>query len=33
MRALVREAGGNLAVYAKSDTPGRVCAGDAVELL
>lgn len=33
MRALVREAGGNLGVYATVDTPGRVRVGDAVELL
>ena len=33
MRALVREAGGNLGVYATVDTPGRVAAGDAIQLL
>jgi len=33
MRALVREAGGNLGVYAQVETPGRVRVGDAVELL
>jgi len=33
MRALVREAGGNLGVYAKVEKPGRVCSGDSVVLL
>ncbi len=33
MRALVREAGGNLGVYAKVEKPGRVCSGDLVVLL
>jgi uncharacterized protein len=33
MRALVREAGGDLGVYAKVATPGRVRVGDAVELV
>lgn len=33
MRALVREAGGNLGVYAKVETPGRMRVGDSVELL
>ena len=33
MRALVREAGGNLGVYATVESPGAVRAGDAVELL
>jgi uncharacterized protein YcbX len=33
MRALVRESGGNLGVYAKVEKPGRVCAGDSIELL
>lgn len=33
MRALVKEAGGNLGVYATVEKPGRVCAGDSVELL
>jgi len=33
MRALVREAGGNLGVYATVETPGRVRAGDRIELL
>lgn len=33
MRAIVREAGGNLGVYAEVEKPGRVCAGDAVHLL
>jgi uncharacterized protein YcbX len=33
MRALVREAGGNLGVYATVEVPGRVKAGDAVQLL
>lgn len=33
MRALVREAGGNLGVYALVETPGRVGVGDSVELL
>ena len=33
MRALVREAGGNLGVYATVESPGVVRVGDAVELL
>lgn len=33
MRALVRETGGNLGVYATVESPGLVRAGDAVELL
>ena len=33
MRALVREAGGNLGVYAKPRRPGRVRAGDDVRLV
>jgi len=33
MRALVREAGGNLGVYARIETPGLVREGDPVELL
>jgi hypothetical protein len=33
MRALVKEAGGNLGVYATVGTPGRVSVGDSVELL
>lgn len=33
MRALVKEAGGNLGVYASVDRPGRVGVGDVVELL
>lgn len=33
MRAVVREAGGNLGVYATIDTPGVVRRGDLVELL
>jgi hypothetical protein len=33
MRALVKEAGGNLGVYATVETPGRVSVGDSVELL
>lgn len=33
MRSLVRETGGNLGVYATVETPGLVCAGDAVELV
>ena len=33
MRALVRESGGILGAYAKVEKPGRVCAGDSVELL
>lgn len=33
MRALVREAGGNLGVYASVETPGRIRVGDALELL
>ena len=32
MRALVREAGGNLGVYAKPRKPGRVRAGDEVRI-
>jgi uncharacterized protein YcbX len=33
MRALVRESGGNLGVYATVETPGRVRVGDTVRLL
>jgi uncharacterized protein YcbX len=33
MRALVKEAGGNLGVYATVEQPGRVSVGDSVELL
>lgn len=33
MRALVKEAGGNIGVYATIETPGRVRVGDAIELL
>ena len=33
MRALVKENGGNLGVYASVETPGRVREGDAVELI
>jgi uncharacterized protein YcbX len=33
MRALVREAGGNLGVYAQVETPGTARVGDAVLLL
>ena len=33
MRALVREAGGNLGVYARVETSGRVRVGDSIELL
>lgn len=33
MRALVRESGGNLGVYATVESPGAVRVGDAVELL
>lgn len=33
MRALVQEAGGNLGVYGRVDTPGRLAVGDEVELL
>jgi uncharacterized protein YcbX len=33
MRALVREASGNLGVYAQVETPGRIKVGDVVELL
>jgi hypothetical protein len=33
MRALVKEAGGNLGVYATVETPGAVAVGDSVELL
>ena len=33
MRALVRETGGHLGVYAEVETPGLIRAGDAVELI
>lgn len=33
MRALVREAGGNLGVYATVERPGRIAVGDSLELL
>ena len=33
MRALVRESGGNLGVYASVEEPGEVAAGDEIELL
>ena len=33
MRSLVKEAGGNLGVYATVVRPGRVCVGDAVRLV
>ncbi len=33
MRALVREAGGNLGIYAKVEKPGRIQVGDALDLL
>lgn len=33
MRTLVREAGGNVGVYASVDQPGRVAVGDPIELL
>ena len=33
MRTLVKQAGGNLGVYAKIETPARVRVGDAIELL
>ena len=33
MRALVKESGGNIGVYASIETPGLVREGDAVELL
>jgi uncharacterized protein YcbX len=33
MRALVKANGGNLGVYASVATPGRVCAGDSVEVI
>lgn len=33
MRALVRETGGNLGVYATVDTPGRIRTGDPIRLL
>ena len=33
MRSLVKEAGGNLGVYARVESAGEVRAGDAVELL
>jgi MOSC domain-containing protein YiiM len=33
MRTIVREAEGNMGVYAEVERPGRVRIGDAVELL
>lgn len=33
MRTLVKQAGGNLGVYAKIETPARVRVGDAIELV
>jgi MOSC domain-containing protein YiiM len=33
MRALVREASGNLGVYATVESPGRVSVGDSIQLL
>jgi hypothetical protein len=33
MRSLVKEAGGNLGVYAAVETPGRVAVGDSIRLL
>lgn len=33
MRALVRESGGNLGVYARVERPGKVSAGDSIALL
>jgi hypothetical protein len=33
MRTVVREANQNVGVYARVETPGRVCPGDAAELL